>query len=200
MGRAQRKQVPRSSHGDWTPAPDRPDPIGLLQEQDKGRVQELIPIKYGRMVASPFSFLRGSAVVMAADLATTPSTGLEVQLCGDAHLSNFGVFATPERNLVFDVNDFDETHPGPWEWDLKRLAASAVVAGRESGLSEKINRNLTVGIVEQAAFLSILLPCTTITIRFVQFKCEPVPDLIKRNVVELFHAEVARFLSFNFKP
>ena len=136
-GREKRKLSPRSAHGDWTPAPDRPDPIGLLQAQDAGRLQHLLPIKYGRMVASPFAFLRGSAVVMAADLAATPTTDLEVVLCGDAHLSNFGVFATPERNLVFDINDFDEAYPGPWEWDLKRLAASAVVAGRENGFKEK---------------------------------------------------------------
>jgi uncharacterized protein (DUF2252 family) len=142
MGNALRQQVPRKSHGDWEPSPDRSDPLGLLQEQDDGRIQQLIPIKYGRMVASPFAFLRGSAVVMAADLASTPTSGLEVQLCGDAHLSNFGVFATPERKLVFDINDFDETYPGPWEWDLKRLAASAVVAGRENGLSDRDNRRL----------------------------------------------------------
>ncbi len=132
-GKEKRKLSPRSAHGDWTPALDRPDPISLLQAQDAGRLQHLLPIKYGRMVASPFAFLRGSAVVMASDLAATPTTGLEVVLCGDAHLSNFGVFATPERNLVFDINDFDETYPGPWEWDLKRLAASAVVAGQENG-------------------------------------------------------------------
>ena len=132
-GKALREQVPRSGHGAWVPSPDRPDPIDLLQAQDKGRLEHLLPIKYGRMVESPFAFLRGSAAVMAADLASTPVTGLQVQLCGDAHLSNFGVFATPERKLVFDINDFDETYSGPWEWDLKRLAASAVVAGRENG-------------------------------------------------------------------
>ena len=137
LGKSLRKQVPRSSHGDWAPAAERPDPVSLLQNQDKGRLQDLLPIKYGRMLASPFAFLRGSAAVMAADLAPTPVTGLQVVLCGDAHLSNFGVFATPERNLVFDINDFDETYPGPWEWDLKRLAASAVVAGRENGLNEE---------------------------------------------------------------
>jgi uncharacterized protein (DUF2252 family) len=137
LGKSLRKQVPRSSHGDWTPAADRPDPISLLQAQDAGRLQHLLPIKYGRMLDSPFAFLRGSAVVMASDLAKTPTTSLDVVLCGDAHLSNFGVFATPERNLVFDINDFDETYPGPWEWDLKRLAASAVVAGRENGFTDK---------------------------------------------------------------
>jgi uncharacterized protein (DUF2252 family) len=128
------------------PSPDRPDPIDLLQAQDEGRLQHLLPIKYGRMVASPFAFLRGSAAVMAADLASTPVTGLQAQLCGDAHLSNFGVFATPERSLVFDINDFDETYPGPWEWDLKRLAASAVVAGRENGFADAVNRKLAVAV------------------------------------------------------
>ena len=142
IGKSLRKQAPRSSHSNWTPAPERPDPISLLQAQDKGRLQDLLPIKYGRMLASPFAFLRGSAVVMASDLAATPVTGLQVVLCGDAHLSNFGIFATPERNLVFDINDFDEAYPGPWEWDLKRLAASAMVAGRENGFKEQDCRRL----------------------------------------------------------
>ena len=150
-GKTLRKQVPYSSHGAWVPDPDRPDPISLLQEQDASRLQHLVPIKYGRMVASPFAFLRGSAAVMAADLSNTPSTGLDVQLCGDAHVSNFGVFATPERKLVFDLNDFDETHPGPWEWDLKRLAASAVVAGRDNGFGESANRKLAIALTERYA-------------------------------------------------
>jgi uncharacterized protein (DUF2252 family) len=146
QGKSLRKQAPRSSHGDWAPAADRPDPLSLLQAQDEGRIQHLLPIKYGRMLASPFAFLRGSATVMASDLASTPVTGLNVVLCGDAHLSNFGIFATPERNLVFDINDFDETYPGPWEWDLKRLAASAVVAGRENGFKQKACRNLALTV------------------------------------------------------
>jgi uncharacterized protein (DUF2252 family) len=141
-GRSLREHVPFDSHADWKPPVDRPDPISLLEAQDKGRLQSLLPIKYGRMVASPFAFLRGSAAVMAADLASTPVSGLDVVLCGDAHLSNFGVFATPERKLVFDLNDFDEAYPGPWEWDLKRLAASAVVAGRGNGYKDKDNRKL----------------------------------------------------------
>jgi uncharacterized protein (DUF2252 family) len=145
-GKALRKQAPRSSHGAWTPAADRADPIALLQAQDAGRLQHLVPIKYGRMLESPFAFLRGSAAVMAADLASTPATGLEVVLCGDAHLANFGAFATPERRLVFDINDFDEAYPGPWEWDLKRLAASAVVAGRENGFGEGVCRDLAVTV------------------------------------------------------
>ncbi len=148
IGKYLRGQVPRSNHAAWEPAPNRPDPLDLLQAQDEGRVKGLLPIRYGRMVASPFAFLRGSAAVMASDLAGTPVTGLEVQLCGDAHLSNFGVFATPERRLVFDINDFDESHPGPWEWDLKRLAASAVVAGRENEFDDKMNRRLAGAVGE----------------------------------------------------
>ncbi|UCD99247.1 MAG: DUF2252 domain-containing protein [Chloroflexota bacterium] len=142
IGKVKREQVPLSSHGQWAPAADRPDPVSLLQAQDEGRVQQLLPIKYGRMLESAFTFYRGSAVLMAADLATTPNSGIDVVLCGDAHLSNFGVFATPERKLVFDLNDFDEVYPGPWEWDLKRLAASAVIAGRDNGFKDKVNRKL----------------------------------------------------------
>jgi uncharacterized protein (DUF2252 family) len=142
MGKRLRKETPRSSHGDWQPAADRPDPLKILQAQDKGRIQELLPIKYGRMAASPFAFLRGSAAVMAADLVGTPASGQLVVLCGDAHISNFGLFASPERTLVFDINDFDECYPGPWEWDLKRLAASVIVAGRENGYDDETNRKL----------------------------------------------------------
>ena len=142
IGKAKREQVPLSSHSEWHPAPDRPDPVSLLQAQDEGRVPQLLPIKYGRMLESAFTFYRGSAVLMAADLANTPGSGFDAVLCGDAHLSNFGVFATPERKLVFDLNDFDEVYPGPWEWDLKRLAASAVIAGRDNGFRDKDNRKL----------------------------------------------------------
>jgi uncharacterized protein (DUF2252 family) len=132
-GKALRERAPRRSHAGWSPPADRPDPLDLLQAQDRSREPDLIPIRYGRMVASPFAFYRGSAVVMASDLASTPTSGLTVQACGDAHLSNFGSFATPERNQVFDINDFDETLPAPWEWDVKRLAASVVVASRANG-------------------------------------------------------------------
>ena len=135
-GRALRKQVPRSSHGDWEAATDRPDPVAVLEAQGESRVPELLPIRYGRMAESPFGFFRGAAAGMAADLASTPTTGVTVQLCGDGHLVNFGGFATPERRLIFDVNDFDETLPGPWEWDLKRLGASFAVAARSKGLAE----------------------------------------------------------------
>jgi uncharacterized protein (DUF2252 family) len=134
-GKAMRQRVPRTSHAQWTPASDRPDPIETLERTSEGRLSELVPIRYGRMVHSPFTFLRGSAAAMAFDLASTPTTGIRVQLCGDCHLSNFGAFGTPERNLVFDVMDFDETLPGPWEWDVKRLAASFMVAGRSIGVT-----------------------------------------------------------------
>ncbi|MFJ8011456.1 DUF2252 domain-containing protein [Streptomyces sp. NPDC096339] len=132
-GRAVRKRVSRASHGQWTVSPDRPDPVEVLRRQAAGRVPELLPIRYGRMAASPFAFLRGAAAVMAADLAAGPDTGLTVQLCGDAHLLNFGMFASPERALLFDLDDFDETLPGPFEWDVKRLAASVAVAARQNG-------------------------------------------------------------------
>ena len=141
-GKALRQKMSFSSHGQWKPASDRPDPLDHLQAQDKDRIRKLLPIKYGRMLVSPFTFYRGSALVMAADLATTPATGIEAILCGDAHLANFGIFATPERRMVFDVNDFDEAFPGPWEWDVKRLATSAVIAGRDNGFSEKSCRQL----------------------------------------------------------
>jgi uncharacterized protein (DUF2252 family) len=136
-GRSLRSEVRRSSHADWDPGPGRPDPIALLEEQAAERIPELVPIRYGRMSASPFAFLRGAAYVMASDLATTPRSGIRVQLCGDAHLSNFGGFASAERQLLFDLNDFDETLPGPWEWDVKRLAASVAVAGRENGFAPR---------------------------------------------------------------
>jgi uncharacterized protein (DUF2252 family) len=133
QGRAARQLVPRGSHAQWAPAPDRPDPIELLEAQARDRLQELLSIRYGRMMASPFAFLRGSAIVMAQDLASTPKSGIQAQLCGDAHLLNFGAYASPERALLFDLNDFDETLQGPWEWDIKRLAVSFVVAGRDNG-------------------------------------------------------------------
>jgi uncharacterized protein (DUF2252 family) len=135
-GKAARERVPRASHADWAPAPDRPDPRELLAAEDATRVPELVPIRYGRMLVSPFTFYRGAAAIMAADLAGSPVSSFDVQLCGDAHLSNFGTFAAPDRRLVFDINDFDETAPGPWEWDVKRLAASFAVAGRAQGLTE----------------------------------------------------------------
>ncbi len=132
-GKQARKLVSRSAQATWEPAPDRLSPLAVLAEQDKTRVPELVPVRYGRMLASAFTFYRGAAAIMAADLAATPDTGLRVQLCGDAHLSNFGVFQAPDRRLVFDVNDFDETLPGPFEWDVKRLAASVAIGARDRG-------------------------------------------------------------------
>ncbi|MBD0837192.1 DUF2252 domain-containing protein [Streptomyces sp. TRM68416] len=146
-GKAARKRVPRSAHVGRLPSVDRPDPVAVLERQGRDRLPELLPIRYGRMAASPFAFLRGAAAVMAADLAAQPHTGLTVQLCGDAHLLNFGLYASPERALLFDLNDFDETFPGPFEWDVKRLAASIAVAGRENGHGETRTRRAVTGAV-----------------------------------------------------
>ncbi len=140
VGKAARAKTPRSSHAFWKAGPERPDPVETLERQDRTRVPELVPIRHGRMLASAFTFYRGGAAIMAADLAMTPSSGLRVQLCGDAHLSNFGGFAAPDRRLIFDINDFDETHPGPFEWDLKRLAASFAIGGRAIGLKKSEGR------------------------------------------------------------
>ncbi len=145
-GKSARAEVPLESHAEFDPA-DRPDPIALLEEQGATRVPNLVPVRYGRMMASPFSYYRGAALPMAADLATTPVSGLAVQACGDAHLSNFGVFGSAERRLVFDVNDFDETLPGPWEWDVKRLAASLEVAARDNGFPGKKRRAIVAAAV-----------------------------------------------------
>ena len=143
-GKAARAKVPRTSQATFEPAPGRPDPVSLLESQATTRVPELVPIRYGRMLVSPFTFYRGAALIMASDLSTTPRSGLTVQVCGDAHLSNFGIFGSPERNLVFDCNDFDETLPGPWEWDVKRLAASVVVAARHRGFSKTVRAEAIV--------------------------------------------------------
>jgi hypothetical protein len=148
-GRAARTGAPRSAHGRWQPAPGRPDPVVLLEEQAVSRVPLLVPVRYGRMLASPFTFYRGAALIMASDLAGTPVSGVTVQLCGDAHLSNFGLFGTPERQMIFDINDFDETLPGPWEWDVKRLAASFEIMGRDRGFSPADRRAIvTAGMGE----------------------------------------------------
>jgi uncharacterized protein (DUF2252 family) len=142
-GKAARAHVPRSAHAAWSAAPDRADPVDLLVAEEDGRIPELIPIRHGRMLTSPFAYFRGAAGVMAADLAGTPVSGERVQLCGDAHLSNFGAFAAPDRRIVFDVDDFDETAPGPWEWDVKRLVASFVLAGRQRGLDRRRRQRVT---------------------------------------------------------
>ena len=148
-GKTARAAVPRSSQAAFEPAADRPDPIDLLESQAQTRVPELVPIRYGRMLVSPFTFYRGAAKIMATDLARTPTSGLNVQCCGDAHLSNFGVFASPERRLVFDINDFDETLPGPWEWDVKRLAASMLVAARDNSFAAKDQDRIVLDTVTQ---------------------------------------------------
>jgi uncharacterized protein (DUF2252 family) len=146
-GRAARAAVPRASHEGWAPPSDRRSPVEVLQEQATTRVPELIPIRHARMTASPFAFYRGAAAVMAADLSTTPDSGLRAQICGDAHLANFGGFAAPDRTIVFDVNDFDETLPGPWEWDVKRLAASFEIAARAREFDDKTRKRIVRRVV-----------------------------------------------------
>ena len=147
QGKEARDRTPPSSHTGWAAAADRPDPVGLLQEQNLTREPDLVPVRHGRMLASPFTFYRGTAKIMAADLADTPTAGLQVQLCGDAHLSNFGAFGSPERRLLFDLNDFDETLPGPFEYDVKRLAASFMIAARNNGFSKADTRAATLASV-----------------------------------------------------
>ena len=147
-GRAARAAVPRSGHAAWEPSADRPDPVALLEGQAEARVPELVPIRYGRMLVSPFTYFRGAAYPMASDLSQGPNSGLEVQLCGDAHLSNFGFFAAPDRKIVFSVNDFDETLPGPFEWDVKRLVASFAVAEHQRGSSDKQRRRVTAQVMK----------------------------------------------------
>src|SRR5579863_4859420 len=146
-GKAARSAAPREGHAVYDPPADRPDPVGLLERQAATRLPDLVPVRYGRMLGSPFSYFRGAALPMATDLAATPVSGLAVQACGDAHLSNFGLFASPERALVFDVNDFDETLPGPWEWDVKRLAASLEVAARDRGFLPGPRRQIVTSAV-----------------------------------------------------
>ncbi|MFD0420003.1 DUF2252 domain-containing protein [Streptomyces sp. NPDC127108] len=146
-GRAARTLVPRSSHAEFAPGADRPDPVEVIERQSASRVPELVPIRYGRMLESPFRFFRGAAALMAQDLAGTPASGIRAQLCGDAHMLNFRLLASPERHLMFDINDFDETHPGPWEWDVKRLCTSLVIAGRGNGFSGRER----AGVVRETA-------------------------------------------------
>src|SRR6476619_95122 len=148
-GREARGGASRAGHADGAPARTRPDPVQMLHRQTGTRVQELVPIRYGRMLATPFTFFRGAAAVMAADLANTPNSGIVVQVCGDAHISNFGGFAAPDRRLIFSPNDFDETLPGPWEWDVKRMAASVEIAGRDVGLPPKRRRRLVMACVRE---------------------------------------------------
>jgi uncharacterized protein (DUF2252 family) len=189
-GKAARAEVPRGTHGSWEASPVRADPVELLEEQAKTRVEELVPIRYGRMLVSPFTFYRGAAYIMAADLAGMPRTGLHVQLCGDAHLSNFGVYAAPDRRLVFDTNDFDETLPGPFEWDVKRLVASFAVAGRDRGFDKKRRRAINLRVSRSyreamAAFASMRtldLWYSRIDIEdiFARMSSEVSPKVVKR--------------------
>src|SRR3954464_12298171 len=156
-GKAARAEVPRSSHAEWQAPSDRRDPVAIIEEQALSRVPELVPIRYGRMLVSAFTFYRGAAAIMASDLSVSASSGLNVQLCGDAHLSNFGAFAAPDRRLVFGLNDFDETLPGPFEWDVKRLVASFAVAGRDSDFDDQQRKqvNLAVGRSYREAMIGL---------------------------------------------
>src|SRR5271167_2697372 len=147
-GKVARERAPLAAHSGWVPARDRPDPVGLLEAQNLTREVDLVPVRHGRMMVSPFTFYRGAAKIMATDLRDTPAAGLEVQLCGDAHLSNFGGFASPERTLLFDLNDFDETLPGPFEYDVKRMAASFTIAGRNNGFTRAETTATTVASVK----------------------------------------------------
>ena len=160
------------SHAVLAPTELRADPVELLERQAATRVPDLVPIRYGRMLVSPFAFYRGAALIMAADLAGTPNSGLRAQLCGDAHMSNFGVFASPERHLVFDVNDFDETAPGPFEWDVKRLGASLEIAGRENGFKGKERRAVVVAAVSAYREAMCQVCCR------IQFRRSGMPTLI----------------------
>jgi uncharacterized protein (DUF2252 family) len=182
-GRAARAEVPRSSHAEHSPAAHRQDPVALLESQAESRVPELVPIRYGRMLVSPFTFYRGAALIMAADLAASPHSGFRTQLCGDAHLSNFGLFASPDRRLVFDLNDFDETLPGPWEWDVKRLAASFEIAGRENGYSRKERRRIvqaTVAGYRQA--MRQFAGMATLDVWYARLEVEPLMAQVRSQV------------------
>ena len=181
-GKAARNEVPRSSHARWEPATDRPDPVSLLEEQASSRVPELVPLRYGRMLVSPFTFYRGAALIMAADLAATPRSGLTTQICGDAHLSNFGVFASPERHTMFDINDFDETLPGPWEWDVKRLAASFEIAGRDRGFTPADRRAVVAaGVAEYRIRMDQLAAARNLDVWYAHIEVE---ELLQADEVE----------------
>ncbi len=180
-GKTERAEVPRAIHAEWAPAPHRRDPVDLLEEQAATRVPELVPIRYGRMLVSPFTFYRGAAYLMAADLGGVPRTGLHVQLCGDAHLSNFGVYASPDRRLVFSVNDFDETLPGPFEWDLKRLVTSFAVAGRDRGFNgkERVAINRAVSASYRQAMESFA-GMGTLELWYARLDVEQILELFRR--------------------
>ncbi len=182
-GRVARDKAPRSAHGQWEPAPGRPDPIALLEEQAESRVADLVPIRYGRMLVSPFTFYRGAALIMSADLAGTPASGITVQLCGDAHLSNFGLFGTPERQMIFDINDFDETLPGPWEWDVKRMAASFEILGRDRGFRRDDRRSVVMaGVAEYRDRMRLSAGLPTLGAWYDQLDAGMLLNLVRQEV------------------
>ncbi len=182
QGKQARKRVPRSSHGRWIPSSQRPHPIDVLERQSKDRLPDLVPLRYGRMAASPFAFFRGAAAVMAADLAAQHHTGLTVQLCGDAHLLNFGVYASPERMLLFDVNDFDETLPGPFEWDVKRLAASVAVAALQNGSTKpKAHRAALVATESYRTNMRRLAGLGELTVWYERIAADDLVPLVRRD-------------------
>ena len=191
QGRNIRAEVPRSSHGRWEAPGDSRDPVALLEEQATARVPELVPIRYGRMLASAFTFFRGGAYLMAADLAGEPRTGLEVQLCGDAHLSNFGAFAAPDRRLVFSLNDFDETLPGPFEWDVKRLVASFAVAGRDRGFDA--DKRAAINLTVARAYRRAMRDCSRMGTLDVWYLRQDVDATAARWVDQLSAKRVKRF-------
>jgi uncharacterized protein (DUF2252 family) len=184
-------RAPRSVHAEWEPGADRPDPIAVLEAQARTRLPELVPIRYGRMLSSPFAFFRGGAGIMAADLATTPRTGIRVQLAGDAHVANFGGFGSPERELLFDVNDFDETLPGPWDWDVKRLVASIAIVGRERGFGAKERRTIVRSTVAQ--YREAMRAFASTTNLAVFYARLDGTELLARARQEARHRDVRRF-------
>jgi uncharacterized protein (DUF2252 family) len=192
-GKEARAAVPRSSHAGWEPAPDRPDPVVLLKEQDATREPDLVPVRHGRMMVSPFTFYRGAAKIMAVDLRGTPRAGLGVQLCGDAHLSNFGVFASPERTLLFDLNDFDETLPGPFEYDVKRLAASFFIAGRNNGFSDGDSDSAALmSVTAYREAMSEFAQMGTLAVWYAHMPAEQVLDVIRRSATKQPRAQEKR--------
>ncbi|HSL37826.1 MAG TPA: DUF2252 domain-containing protein [Arthrobacter sp.] len=202
IGKLLRKSTPRKSHSEWSAPPDRVSPLDILRAQEKTRVPELLPLRHERMAASPFAFFRGGAAIMAADLRHTPSTGLTVQLCGDAHIGNFGGFASPERRLVFDINDFDETLPGPWEWDIKRLVASVEIAARDRGFdgAERLAAVLEAAKAYRQAMASFS-EMTPLEIWYASFDVQALLPAIRRDLggraLKEAEREIARALSRN---
>jgi uncharacterized protein (DUF2252 family) len=192
-GRALRDKIPREWHGGWKELKGRPSPIDILRKSDIGRMKELLPIRYGRMLESPFAFYRGSAGLMASDLAQTPNTGLNVQACGDCHLMNFGGFATPERNIIFDINDFDETSPAPWEWDVKRLVASIVLAARSIGLSDANGRDCAAATArsyrERMREFSRMDP---LRVWYSNINAEDIVDLVPKDIKKRIRKRIAK--------